>query len=148
ELEGQPVSKDGAVVDGNASEFWQDNEGIPLPAQMFRMASEVTTDSDLASGFTIGLISSWNINDAQGPKTEFEKEAIAEMEETGEPVKLEQTVNGQRYLTAMYPDTAVAEACVTCHNDHPVHKERYPDKVFALNDVMGGVVITLPLGPA
>ncbi|MEO0853208.1 MAG: DUF3365 domain-containing protein [Cyanobacteria bacterium J06648_11] len=148
ELEGQPVGKDNAVVDGNATEFWKDEDGIPLPAQMFRLASEVTSDNDLAGGFTIGLISTWNINDAHSPKTDFEKEAIAEMEETGKPVKREQVVNGQRYMTAMYPDPAVAEACVTCHNEHPVHKERYPDKVFALNDVMGGVVITLPLGPA
>ncbi|MEM6444963.1 MAG: DUF3365 domain-containing protein [Cyanobacteria bacterium P01_D01_bin.123] len=148
ELEGQPVAIDGAVVDGNATEFWQDSDGIPLPAQMFRLASEVTSDNDLAGGFTIGLISTWNINDAHSPKTDFEKEAIAEMESTNSPVKLEQEINGQRYMTAMYPDTAVAEACVTCHNEHPVHLERYPDKVFALNDVMGGVVITLPLGPA
>lgn len=148
ELEGQPIDSDVAVVEGNATEFWQDSEGIPLPAQMFRLASEVTSDNDLAGGFTIGLISTWNINDAHSPKTDFEKEAIAEMEANNTPVKREQVINGQKYMTAMYPDTAVAEACVTCHNEHPVHLERYPDKVFALNDVMGGVVITLPLGPA
>ena len=148
ELEGEPVTRDGAVVEGNATEFWEAEEGIPLPAQMFRLAAETTTESDLARGFTIGLISTWNINDAHSPKTDFEKEAIAEMEETGEPVKREQEVGGNRYLTAMYPDKAVAEACVTCHNTHPVHLERYPDKVFQLDDVMGGVVITLPLDPA
>ncbi|WP_017327716.1 DUF3365 domain-containing protein [Synechococcus sp. PCC 7336] len=148
ELEGQPVTLDTAVVEGNATEFWDAEAGIPLPAQMFRLASEVTSDSPLAGNFTIGLISSWNINDAQSPKTDFEKEAIAEMEATGEPVKREQVINGQGYMTAMYPDRAVAEACVTCHNEHPIHRERYPDKVFQLNDVMGGVVISLPLGPA
>ena len=148
ELEGDPVTRDTAVVEGNATEFWEDEEGIPLPAQMFRLASEVTSDSDLAKGFSIGLISTWNINDAHSPKTAFEKEAIAEMEATGKAVKREQEINGQRFLTAMYPDIAVAEACVTCHNTHPIHLERYPDKIFSLDDVMGGVVITLPLDPA
>ena len=148
ELEGEPVSRDGAVVDANSTEFWQDEDGIPLPAQMFRLASEITSDDALAGGMTIGLISSWNINDAHSPKTEFEKTAIKEMEETGAPVKIEQEIAGQRYMTAMYPDKAVAEACVTCHNTHPIHLERYPDKVFELEDVMGGVVINLPLGDA
>ena len=148
ELEGEPVERDGAVVDANSTEFWQDEDGIPLPAQMFRLASEVTSADELAGGFTIGLISSWNINDAHSPKSDFEKEAIKEMEETGAPVKRIQEIAGQRFMTAMYPDKAVAEACVTCHNTHPIHTERYPDKVFALDDVMGGVVINLPLGAA
>ena len=148
ELEGEPVDRDGAVVEANSTEFWQDEDGIPLPAQMFRLASEITSSDELAQGFTIGLISSWNINDAHSPKTDFEKEAIKEMEETGQPVKIEQEIAGQRFMTAMYPDKAVAEACVTCHNTHPIHIERYPDKVFTLDDVMGGVVINLPLGDA
>ena len=147
-LEGEPVEREDAVVDAHSTEFWEDEDGIPLPAQMFRLASEVTSADDLAGGFTIGLISSWNINDAHSPKTDFEKDAIKEMEETGAPVKIEQEIAGQRYMTAMYPDKAVAEACVTCHNTHPIHLERYPDKVFALDDVMGGVVINLPLGDA
>ena len=29
-----------------------------------------------------------------------------------------------------------------CHN---FHEERYPDKVFEMGDVMGGVVINLPI---
>ncbi|MEM9567785.1 MAG: DUF3365 domain-containing protein [Cyanobacteria bacterium P01_E01_bin.34] len=147
-LEGEPVERENAVVDAHSTEFWEDEDGIPLPAQMFRLASEVTSADDLAGGFTIGLISSWNINDAHSPKTDFEKDAIKEMEETASPVKIEQEIAGQRYMTAMYPDKAVAEACVTCHNTHPIHLERYPDKVFALDDVMGGVVINLPLGDA
>ena len=35
--------------------------------------------------------------------------------------------------TAMFPDVASAQACVTCHNEHP----KSPKKDWALNDVMG-----------
>jgi hypothetical protein len=36
---------------------------------------------------------------------------------------------------------AVSPACVKCHNNH----DDTPRTDFALNDVMGGVVIRLPL---
>ncbi|MEQ1847248.1 MAG: DUF3365 domain-containing protein, partial [Nitrospira sp.] len=31
--------------------------------------------------------------------------------------------------------------CVTCHNSHPLS----PKQDFKLNDVMGGIAITIPL---
>ncbi|NEQ79095.1 MAG: DUF3365 domain-containing protein, partial [Moorea sp. SIO2I5] len=79
------------------------------------------------------------------PKSEFEKKAMAEVVETGEPYKDYQEIAGTTYYSAVYPDKAVAEACVSCHNTHPVHKERYPDKVFEMGEVMGGIIINLPL---
>ncbi|MGH8865829.1 MAG: c-type heme family protein, partial [Burkholderiales bacterium] len=39
------------------------------------------------------------------------------------------------------PDKAVAEACVTCHNNH----KDSPRSDFKLNDIMGGIVIRIPL---
>ena len=140
-LEGNKKPK--GVVNAEATEAWQQKNGIPLPAQMFRMGSELASES---GDFTIGLISLWNINDNQAPKDEFEKVGMEKVVETGEPYKEYREIAGQKYMSAIYPDVAVAEACVSCHNRHPVHKERYPDKIFALGDVMGGVVINLPLG--
>jgi hypothetical protein len=53
----------------------------------------------------------------------------------------EETLGGARYYTAVYPDVAVAKACVTCHKDH----KDSPKTDFELVDVMGGVVIRIPL---
>ncbi|MEL7356596.1 MAG: DUF3365 domain-containing protein [Cyanobacteria bacterium J06634_6] len=139
-LEGKP--KEEGVLDVESTEGWQQTDGIPLPAQMFRLGSEIANES---GDFTYSLVSSWNINDNQAPKGDFEATAIKEMEETAAPVKGYQEVGGQAYFSAMYPDTAVAEACVTCHNTHPVHLERYPDKVFEMGEVMGGIVINIPV---
>jgi len=139
-LEGK--AKEDGVLDVESTEGWQQTDGIPLPAQMFRLGSEIANES---GQFTYSLVSSWNLNDNQAPKGEFEMAAIKEMEETGEPVKGYQEVAGQAYFSALYPDLAVAEACVTCHNTHPVHLERYPDKVFEMGEVMGGVVINIPV---
>lgn len=139
-LEGK--EKEDGVLTIEATEGWQQTDGIPLPAQMFRLGSEIANESGY---FTYNLISTWYINDNHAPKGEFEERAIAEMEATGEPVKDYQEIGGQQYFSAMYPDLAVAEACVTCHNTHPVHLERYPDKQFVMDEVMGGVVINIPL---
>ena len=47
------------------------------------------------------------------------------------------------YFTAVYPDKAVAEACVSCHNHH----KDTPKRDFKLDDVMGGVVVRIALEP-
>jgi hypothetical protein len=139
-LEGR--DKPDGVVPAEATEAWQQTNGIPLPAQMFRLGAEIAVEN---GDFTYGLISTWNINDNQAPKTDFEMTAMETVNETGEPYKDYQEIGGQRYFSALYPDIAVAEACVSCHNEHPIHKERYPDKVFEMGDVMGGVMINLPV---
>ncbi|MDB9496359.1 DUF3365 domain-containing protein [Spirulina major CS-329] len=141
-LEGKDNEK--GVLTVEATEGWQTADGIPLPAQMFRLGSEIAAEKGDGS-FTYGLISTWNINDNQAPKNDFEKEAMDSVNETGEPYKGYQEIAGQQYFSALYPDVAVAEACVTCHNTHPIHLERYPDKVFEMGDVMGGVMINIPI---
>ena len=49
---------------------------------------------------------------------------------------------GAAYFTAVYADTAVAPACVSCHN---AHKDS-PRNDFELGETMGGGVIRIPLG--
>ncbi|MEM9220428.1 MAG: DUF3365 domain-containing protein [Cyanobacteria bacterium P01_F01_bin.150] len=142
-LEGKVKEK--GVLDIEATEGWKDTDGIPLPAQMFRLGSEIANESGY---FTYNLISPWYINDNHAPKGEFEEVALKTMIETGEPFKDYQEVGDQKFFSAMYPDKAVAEACVTCHNTHPIHLERYPDKEFVMDEVMGGVVINIPLSGA
>ena len=130
------------VLDVESTEGWQQTDGIPLPAQMFRLGSEIANES---GDFTYSLISPWNLNDNHAPKGDFETASVEQLVETGEPVKGYQEVGGQVYFSAMYPDLAVAEACVTCHNTHPIHLERYPDKVFEMDEVMGGIIINIPV---
>lgn len=142
-LEGKEKEK--GVLEIEATEGWQQTDGIPLPAQMFRLGSEIASED---GAFTYNLISPWNLNDSQAPKNEFEKVAMEKVIETGEPYKDYQEIAGQKYFSGLYPDKAVAEACVTCHNTHPIHLERYPDKQFEMGEVMGGIMINLPLGDA
>ncbi|WP_035826082.1 c-type heme family protein [Crocosphaera watsonii] len=132
--------KDENVV--RASEHWQQEKALPLPAQMFRMSSELASEN---SEFSYGAISPWSLNRNNIPNTDFEKKAMKEVLDTGLPYKDYQVKDGKKYFSALYPDKAVSAACMDCHNQHPIHKQRYPSKVFKVGDVMGGILINLPL---
>ena len=51
----------------------------------------------------------------------------------------EEELGGDRYFDAVYPDHAIAEACVNCHNNH----KDSPRADAQLGDVLGGVVIRI-----
>ena len=123
-----------------ASEHWQDDKALPLPAQMFRFGAERVAESN--SDFSYSLISSWPINKQNEPKTEAEANGLKFIEENpGKNFYKEESLGGKNYYTAIYPDVAVAPACVECHNDH----KDTPKSDFKIGDTMGGVVIRIPL---
>lgn len=123
-----------------ASEHWKDDKALLLPAQMFREGSEIVQKK--GSGFTYALLSEWPINAQNEPKTDAETEGLrAVVDNPEQPFYKEETLGNKRYFTAVYPDKAVAQACVACHNNH----KDTPRKDFKLGDVMGGVVIRIPL---
>lgn len=123
-----------------ADEHYQDSKALPLPAQMFRMGSERAQKNGAA--FTYSLLSPWPLNKQNGPKSETEKTGLKQVGDSAKNYYTEETIAGKKYFTAIYPDKAVTEACVTCHNQHPDS----PKKDFKLGDVMGGVLIRIPLG--
>jgi len=66
-------------------------------------------------------------------------EAIAK--DGAKPFYGEETLGKVKYFTAVYPDKAIAPACVTCHNEH----KDTPKKDFKLGNTMGGVVLRIPM---
>jgi len=135
-----PTAKE--PVPFGASEQWKSEYGkLPLPAQMFRMGSEHAAAKD--PGFTYVLLSKWPINKQNQPKTEMEIQGLEAIDKANgkEPFYGTEEIGGARYFTAVYADVAVADACVDCHNNHP----ETPREDFKLGDVMGGVVIRIPL---
>ncbi len=131
-------NKDGVI---KASEHWEDDKALPLPAQMFRMGAEIVSKSEEA-GFTYSLLSKWPINKQNEPSTDVEKEGLDFVAANkGKNFYGEETLSGKKYFTAVYADTGVAEACIKCHNEH----KDTPKTDFKLGDVMGGVVIRVPL---
>jgi hypothetical protein len=122
-----------------ASEHYKDDRALPLPAQMFRMGAETARKSQ--SDFTYALLSPWPINRQNAPRTEVEKVGLDRVVKSGERFAAKETLGGNRYFTAIYPDRAISEACVRCHNAH----EDSPRHDFKAGDTMGAVVIRIAL---
>jgi Protein of unknown function (DUF3365) len=130
----------GAPAPLAAREDWRSQHGaLPLPAQMLRMGAEQVLAGD--SGLSYLLLSPWPVNKQNRARTELETRGLAEVTRTGKPLYGSELLGGQTYYAAFYPDVAVADACVACHNAHPDS----PRRDFKTGDVMGAVVIRFPL---
>lgn len=133
----QRLQNDEEVI--TAEEHWKEESALPLPAQMLRMGAERV--SEKKSGFSYALLSLWAINKQNKPRSEFEQKALESLNKNGKNVYGNEELGGKKYFTAVYPDVAVSKACVTCHNDHIDS----PKKDFKVGEMMGGLVIRIPL---
>jgi len=128
-----------------ASEHFDDDKALVLPAQMFRFGSELVAERaeklpDV--DFSYSLQSIWPINQQNEPKTDAEIEGLKYVAENkGENYYAVEELGGQSYFTAVYSDNAVSPVCASCHNDH----KDSPRRDFKIGDVMGGVVIRIPV---
>ena len=123
-------------------EHWEDvDKGAPLPAQMFRYGAEGV--AEITDEFTYSLQSLWPVNKQNAPKTPLEKEGLEYIKDNpGQNFYGTEKLGDVSYFTAVYPDVAVSPACTSCHNDH----KDSPRTDFKIGEVMGGVVIRVPVG--
>ena len=123
-----------------ASENWRDTGKLPLPVQFLIEASRLMADNP--NGIRFRLISNWAINKDNMPRTNFEEAGLLQIAVSPErPHKGMKTENGIEYFEALYPDIAVSQSCVRCHNAHP----HSPKKDFRVGDVMGGLLLSIPV---
>ncbi len=123
-----------------AREDWESKNAIPLPAQFLHYSSKIVAES--GSGIRFRLISLWPIYLRNGPATEFERKALEQLNANPDDPQRGIVATGKkRFFQAVYADKGISSSCITCHNTHPLS----PKRDFKMGDVMGGVVITIPL---
>lgn len=123
-----------------ASENWQSAHTLPLPAQFLQESARLAVNSPAKIGYK--LISLWPINKQNGPKTEFEQKGLFETLQNPDRPYTEVVMHGgDSYLQAIYADRAVSQACIGCHIAHPDS----PKRNFKQNDVMGAIIVSVPL---
>ena len=122
-----------------ASEHFRDEKTLPLPAQMLRFGAEAVQSRD--AGFTYALLSKWPLNRQNAPRTDLERRGLDEVSRSGGRFYGEEKLGDRTYFTAVYADKATTQACASCHNESPDS----PRHDFKVGDVMGGVVIRIPL---
>ena len=125
-----------------AAENWRaEKRTLPLPAQFLAEASDLSSKTGTKNRYR--LISLWPINPLNGPDGEQEKKGLGAVREHPEHSATSTVkIGDQTYFKAIYADRAVSQACVSCHNTHP----RSPKKDFKLDEIIGGLVIEIPLG--
>jgi Protein of unknown function (DUF3365) len=127
----------GVVV---ASENWEEMNTLMLPAQFLMESGRVMATRGI--GMRYRLISLWPINKRNVASSEFEKLGLGTiLTHPTKPYTGFVKIGGARYFQAVYPDLAVTQACIGCHNAHPDS----PKRDFKLNDVMGAMVISIPV---
>lgn len=125
----------------SASETWRrDKTTLPLPAQFLREANDLATITGTKVRYR--LISLWPINPQNAPASDSERHHLEAVRQHPEQSSADTvTIGNQSYFQAVYADRAVTQACIGCHNAHP----QSPKHDFAINEVMGGLVIEIPL---
>lgn len=123
-----------------STEHWEQDNTLPLPAQFLQHSGRLVAES--GRGIRYRLIGFSPIYQRNAPATEFERTALDVLKrEPDRPVTGIVSSGKKQYFQAIYADRAVSSACITCHNSHPLS----PKQDFQLNDVMGGIAITIPL---
>jgi len=124
----------------SAAEHWEQEDALPLPAQFLQRSGKLVAEG--GQGIRYRLIGLFPIYQRNAPATDFERKALEELNRTPRaPISSIVTSGKKHYFQAIYPDRAVSNACIKCHNSHP----RSPKRDFKLNDVMGGIAITIPI---
>lgn len=124
-----------------AAENWRAKKNVlPLPAQFLIESSELAAKT--GSKVRYRLISLWPINPRNAPDSPLEKQGLEALREHPErSVTGTVKVGDHTYFQAIYSDRAVSKTCIDCHNTHPESSK----KDFKMHDVMGGLVIEIPL---
>ncbi|MDR4483422.1 MAG: DUF3365 domain-containing protein [Nitrospirales bacterium] len=123
-----------------AREDWENKNAIPLPAQFLHISSKLVAES--GHGIRFRLISLWPIYRRNGPATDFERKALEQLSLNSDtPQRGIVSTGKKRLFQAIYADKAINDTCTTCHNGHPLS----PKRDFRKGDLMGAIVITIPL---
>jgi hypothetical protein len=124
----------------NASEHWELEKTLMLPAQFLQHSGKLAAED--GSGVRYRLIGLWPIYQRNAPASDLERSALESLRKNPNLPVTGIVKNGRKqYFQAIYADLAVSQVCIDCHNRHTLSRKRD----FKLNDVMGGVAITIPL---
>ena len=124
-----------------ALEHWKQEAALPLPAQFLMETGKLVGEKGMGIKYRLASLTPiyvWN-----APTSDFERKGLeAVSKNPSQPFTGFIREGGKRFFKAVYADTAVSHTCVDCHNAHA----NSPRRDYKLHDVMGGIIITLPVG--
>lgn len=131
----QEIVAQGKTAGLQFDEHWRDDNvhAGPLPALFLRETARNLERTSLHLNLFLG--SPFPINGANRFTSDQSKQ-FASLSEKG--AQFRDPTTGMH--TAMFPDVAISEACVSCHNEHPDS----PKHDWHINDVMGATTWMYP----
>jgi uncharacterized protein DUF3365 len=124
----------------HAEEHWKQQKALPLPAQMILDGGRLVAEKGVGMKYRLASLTPiyvWN-----APATDFERKGLEAVgKNPDKPFTGFVRIGRDRFFQAIYADRAVSPTCVQCHNAHL----NSPKKDYQLNDVMGGIIITIPI---
>jgi hypothetical protein len=123
-----------------ASVRWEEDKALPAPCQMLRLAAEGVGAKGVEFSYTLRSLAP--VSPRNAVETDVEKKGLEFV--TSRPdlsYTAEELLGGRWYFTAVYPDVAVHQSCVSCHNQ----LKGSETKPFKLGDVMGALVVRIAL---
>jgi len=134
------IVADQQVYSEKAAPHSGQTNGLLGHAQVLRLAAQRIQTAGAEFSYTLRSLTPVNPN--QGPQTDAEKAGLEHTAKNPEdPYYSEELLGGRSYFTAVYPYRATLPACANCHNREP----RSPRHDFKTNDVLGGIIIRIPL---
>jgi hypothetical protein len=123
-----------------SGENWRESAMLPLHADFLRTASQAVQQP--GAEFHYVLRSLEPIAPRNLPQTDTERAGLKSVrEQPGKAFYAEESLGGRRYFTAVYADRAQVSLCVECHNS----QAKSPRHDYKLGDVMGGIIVRVPL---
>lgn len=119
------------------SENWEEQKALPVPSQLLHLgAGDVMNTS--RGDIHYSLKSLWAINKSHFPDETHEREGLIYLlKNPGKNYYKWVQVDSEKYFLGIYPDVAVEQACVGCHNGH----SESPKRDFKKGDLMGALVV-------
>lgn len=115
-------------------------EKLPSPCEMLRLGSQAVASKGVE--FSYVLRSLRPINPRNHPETEVETKGLQFIATRPDLIYTsEELLGGRWYFTAVYPDVARNQSCVTCHNQH----RRDSASELKLGEVFGGLIVRIAL---
>jgi hypothetical protein len=113
---------------------------LAMHARMLHLACESIQQKGAEFHYVLRSLSP--INPKNAPETDTEKAGLRYvLDHSGTNFYAQESLGGRRYFTAVYAEVASADACTDCHNGNPAS----PKKDYKVGDVMGGLVVRVPL---
>ena len=115
------------------------SQPMPSPCEMLRLGSQATASKGVDFSYVLRSLNP--INKRNAPETEVETKGLQFVDTRPDlTYSSEELLGGRWYFTAVYPDVALNQSCVTCHN-----RQNPQGKQFKVGEVMGALVIRIAL---